>query len=333
MTTDRQAAIPFGVQSGFRQTSRRVGLLVLVAGALFVAGVLQAGLLERLLNPSVTLRVVLPVDGLAGLTRGSGVQVLGTDAGRVEEIVIDPNASFYAVVRIEHAMQPFIRSDSRVLIRKQFGIAGASFLDISRGAGAPLDWDYAVLEATTERAATDDLGRLVQDLSARVIPLLDKTDRAVTALAALAERLERGEGTVGRLLANDTVALGLEEAARMAPQSIGHADAALIAATDLLRELMTAARMVPPSIDHVDALLVSADRLLQNLHRLTPQLRSLVGRADSATAEVPMFIAQAQATMTELEKLLVTLQSHWLIGNGGAPQAQRRPLSPLEVRP
>ncbi|HYG89251.1 MAG TPA: MlaD family protein [Azospirillum sp.] len=332
MMADRQTAIQSGIYSGFRQSRRRVGLLVLVAGALFVAAVLQAGMLERLLNPSVTLRVILPADGLAGLARGSSVQVLGTGAGQVEEIVIDPNASFHAVVRIERAMQAFIRSDSRVLIRKQFGIAGAAYLDISRGSGAPLDWDYAVLEAKTERAATDDLGKMAQDLSARIIPILEKTDRAVTALAAIAERLERGEGAIGRVLADDTVVRELEETVRTLPSSIDQVGAALASADRLLRELEETVRMVSPSIGRADAMLVSADRLLQNLNRLTPQLRELAGRAGSATAELPTLIAQSQATAAELEKLLVTLQGNWLVGGGGS-KAERRPLSPLEVRP
>ncbi|PWC53806.1 MlaD family protein [Azospirillum sp. TSO22-1] len=334
MTADRQAATYLNTHAGFRQTSRRAGLLMLVAGTLFVAAVLQAGMLQRMLNPSATLHIVLPADGPAGLVRGSDVQVLGTGAGRVEEIVIDPSASFHAVVRIERAMQPFIRSDSRVLIRKQFGIAGAAFLDISRGSGEPLNWKYAVLTAETERAATADVGKLVQDLSARIIPLIEKTDRTIAALAAITERLERGEGTLGRLLTDDTVVRELEAAARMVPASMNHVDAVLISVNTLLGEVAEAIRMLPPAIGHADTALVSVDRLLNNLNRLTPQLRDLAGRANSATAELPMLVAQVQATVTQLEKLLVTLQGNWLIGgNSGTSQVQRRPLSPLEVRP
>ena len=133
---------PTGEPRQFRYASRRIGLFVLLALAVFVAAILQAGVLRGLLNPTANLRVIMPAEGLAGLARGSAVEVLGTRAGEVREIVINPTENFHAIVRIDKAMQPFIRSDSKVLIRKQFGIAGAAFLDITRGTGAELDWDY-----------------------------------------------------------------------------------------------------------------------------------------------------------------------------------------------
>jgi phospholipid/cholesterol/gamma-HCH transport system substrate-binding protein len=91
---------------------------------------------------------------------GSGVEVLGTSAGQVAEIVLDPETKFYAVVGIDESMKPFVRQDSKVFIRKQFGIAGAAYLDITRGVGPPLDWDYAVLTAGEETAPTASVGEL-----------------------------------------------------------------------------------------------------------------------------------------------------------------------------
>ena len=47
-----------------------------------------------------------------------------------------------------------------------------------------------------------------------------------------------------------------------------------------------------------------------------------------------MFITQTRAAVAELERLLVQLQGNWLLGGKGAPsQPERKPLSPLEVRP
>jgi phospholipid/cholesterol/gamma-HCH transport system substrate-binding protein len=58
----------------FRYASRRIGLFVLLALAVFVAAILQAGVLRGLLNPTSTLRVIMPTEGLAGLARGSAVR-------------------------------------------------------------------------------------------------------------------------------------------------------------------------------------------------------------------------------------------------------------------
>jgi phospholipid/cholesterol/gamma-HCH transport system substrate-binding protein len=295
-----------GEAQQFRYASRRIGLFVLLALAVFIAAILQAGVLRGLLNPTATLRVIMPAEGLAGLARGSTVEVLGTRAGEVREIVINPTQNFHAIVRIDKAMQPFIRSDSKVLIRKQFGIAGAAYLDITRGTGAELDWDYAVLEAMPERGATENIGQIIDQLSTKIFPVIDKTDRVMTALANIAEELDRGEGSAGRLLVDDT----------------------------LIHDLEAAVAQVPPVVGNADAVLVSLNGVLRNVNRLLPQIRDLAGKAGTASAELPMFITQTRAAVAELERLLVQLQGNWLLGGNGAPgQPERKPLSPLEVRP
>jgi phospholipid/cholesterol/gamma-HCH transport system substrate-binding protein len=142
----------------FRYASRRVGALILIALGIFVVAVLEAGVVQDLFKSTLSLRVILPDTGLAGLNAGARVEILGTDAGQVRQIVIDPKQRFHAVVEIEQTMEPFVRRDSKVFIRKQFGIAGAAYLEITRGQGEPLDWEYAVLTAEADQAPTENIG-------------------------------------------------------------------------------------------------------------------------------------------------------------------------------
>ena len=177
-----------------------VGALVLLALGLFFVAILQGGVLRQWFSPTETLRIVLPEQGLFGLAAGAPVEILGTKAGEVRRIVIDPGQSFYAEADIDDSMQTFVRRDSRAFIRKQFGIAGAAYLEITRGQGEPLDWDYAVVTAEVDRAPTENVGQLIEDLRAKVLPIIDKTDRAVTALAELAESLRAPDGDLVRCL-------------------------------------------------------------------------------------------------------------------------------------
>ena len=161
-----------------------------------------------MVQPHRELRIVLPEQGLFGLAAGAPVEVLGTKAGEVKRIVIDPGQSFYAEADIDDAMRTFIRRDSRAFIRKQFGIAGAAYLEISRGQGEPLDWDFAVITAEVDRAPTENVGQLVEDLRAKVLPIIDQTNRAVTALADLAEQLRAPDGKLNQLLASTDQIVG-----------------------------------------------------------------------------------------------------------------------------
>ncbi len=331
-------------------------LFLVVALAIAAAAVLQGALLEDLLQPQRRLRVLLPEAGVAGLAPGAAVEVLGTPAGTVREIVIEPDQSLHARVDIDERMTPFIRRDSRVTIRRQFGIAGAAFLEISRGAGAPLDWDFAVLSAETERAPTDDVGELIDELRSRVFPVIEETERTMVALAALAESLNDpghplqrsladvaaltgavagGEGAVGRLLTDDAAAREAEAiltAARARLEELAPLIASLAAtgesASGLAGSLAAPDRGVP-------ALLGDARGAIAEARQAVPGLVALSENARGASEDLPLMLTQVQVTLQELESLLVVLRGNWLIGGQGpaSPAGEAAPLAVDQIRP
>ena len=81
------------------------------ASACSSRSLINAGLMKDWFQPSFTLRILLPDEGVSGLAPGAEVQVLGTRAGEVRRIVIDPNQRMHAVARVEDQMRPFIKRD------------------------------------------------------------------------------------------------------------------------------------------------------------------------------------------------------------------------------
>jgi phospholipid/cholesterol/gamma-HCH transport system substrate-binding protein len=227
-----------------------------------------------------------------------------------------------------------------VFIRKQFGIAGAAYLEITRGQGEPLDWEYAVLTAEADQAPTENIGAVVKEVRAKVLPILEELHRTVAAagdlvaelrspegrvqriladLNTVTTRLAEGEGSVGRLLVDDALARDLEttssEVAAMS-QAIG-----------------AQSRNLPEMITSAKTALASFRRVVAEVDRTTPELAALVHETSSASIALPTLLTQTQQTLAELERLLVQLQGVWLLGgtDGAAPEPSR--LSPLEVRP
>src|SRR3954465_14800920 len=65
------------------------GTFVLVVVALLIAVGIWTGRSQRWFKSNVTLRIVLPADGAAGIRQGSEVYFLGTRVGSVSDVIVD----------------------------------------------------------------------------------------------------------------------------------------------------------------------------------------------------------------------------------------------------
>jgi phospholipid/cholesterol/gamma-HCH transport system substrate-binding protein len=342
-------------QPKFRYTNETVGLFVLVTLLIFVAGLIYSGQVRKWFNPGETLKVVLPDDGLFGLTEGSTVEILGTKAGEVRDIVINPNQKIHANVRIDSEMAVFVRSDSKATIRKTFGIAGDAYLEITRGFGEPLDWEYAVITVESDRKTSDSLAELIEELRAKILPVIDDAHKAILMLTSVAkdlqdpdkgvqqllenlnsitDKIDSGEGTIGRLLTEDKLVRDLETlTARMGP-ILDDLKTTMqnVAAFSTQFDMQTGD--IPEITRSLKKTLASMEMVMKDLSRTTPQLPQIVKNVGDTTDTVPVLVLQVQQVMVELERLIKQLQSHWLLGGGSgesSPAAAR--LSPLEVNP
>jgi phospholipid/cholesterol/gamma-HCH transport system substrate-binding protein len=341
------------------RVSGRAGLFILVSLGVFALAILQAGVVEPLFSRTATLRILLPEAGLAGLERGADVQLFGAPIGEVTEVVIRPDEPFYAETQIEAEMQPFIRRDSRVVLRRQFGIAGNAFLDISRGRGEELDWDFAVLEAETERAPTEGVGELIEEARERILPLIDEATRAIVAAGdllvslqepesdlqqmlaranAVTASMQAGEGTVGRLLTDDSLLRRLETTVTLLNTQIealapvlAQADTFTADAAQLTGNLAAGTTELPALVGSLQRSIAAAEPLLVELAEATPAFAETARGAGQAAAELPQVLRRTSQTLAQLEELLDALRRSWLIGGGGQP-GDAGP-TPLDVRP
>ena len=342
-------------QPKFRYTNETVGLFVLMTLLIFVAGLIYSGQVRKWFNPGETLKVVLPDDGLFGLTEGSTVEILGTKAGEVRDIVINPDQKIHANVRIDSEMAVFVRSDSKATIRKTFGIAGDAYLEITRGFGEPLDWEYAVITVKSDRKTSDSLAELIEELRAKILPVIDDAHKAILMLTSVAkdlqnpdkgvqqllenlnsitDKIDSGEGTIGRLLTEDKLVRDLETlTARMGP-ILDDLKTTMQNVSAFSAEFDMQTGDIPEITRSLKKTLASMEMVMKDLSQATPQLPKIVKNVGDTTDTVPVLVLQVQQVMVELERLIKQLQSHWLLGGGSgesSPAAAR--LSPLEVSP
>jgi phospholipid/cholesterol/gamma-HCH transport system substrate-binding protein len=230
------------------------------------------------------------------------------------------------MIEIDEQATAFVRRDSAAIIRRRFGVAGAAFVDISRGTGEELDWSYAVIEATTERAPTDSINAMIDEVRGKVFPILDNAGRATQALAEIMERINRGEGNVGRVLVDQTLM-------QQAEATVESANQAVVGLNQLLARLQKSAGDVNELTDKdVPALMNRLQAVLRDLAQASNRMPAISRNVEGSTANLPALLTQLQVTTRELDRLMVQLRGSWLLGGNPPPQAPKQ-FSPSQVLP
>ena len=322
-----------------RHADEFVGFLVLVAVLVLVGAILEEGLLGRWFQPTSTLRIVLPETGGGGLAVGGDVEVLGTHAGTIRRIVINPSQGMYAEADIDDEIRDIIPRNSRAVIRRRFGIAGAAYVEINRGAGPPMNWAYAVINAETERAPTDSVSALIDETRDKIFPILTDAGRAAHSVAAMLEGAERGEGSIGRAMVDQTLIHNAErtlsdadDAVKTANQLLARLDDAAIAAKVLVDSAGSPKTGVPALLRQVDKILADFQPAVRDLGKATTRAPAISRNVEETTQNLPSVLIQTQATAEQLEKLLVQLRGHWLLGGTRIEDEPRR-LPATQARP
>jgi phospholipid/cholesterol/gamma-HCH transport system substrate-binding protein len=252
-------------------------------------------------------------------------------------------------------MAVFVRSDSKATIRKTFGIAGDAYLEITRGTAEPLDWEYAVLTVESDRSTSDTLSEMIEEVRAKVMPVIDDAHKAILMLTAVAkdlqdpdkgvqqllanlnsitDKIDSGEGTLGRILTDDKLVRNLEALTdRMGP-IIDDLKTTMQNVSEFSTQFNIETGDIPEITRRLKETMASMETVMQDIRQTTSQLPKIVKNVGETTDTVPVLVLQAQQVMVELERLLQQLQSHWLLGGGsGQPSQTATRISPLEVSP
>lgn len=283
----------------FRYVNELTGAMVLIVLALVIAAVLLTGRSQRWFSPRFTLHVLLPEKGSFGLSPGSEVFILGISAGSVEDISVEEAGRLRARVQIRKDFQQFVRTDSIASIKKVFGVVGDAYLEITKGKGEPLPEKGASITAVAAEELPGVVERLVGEVRQEILPVLrtaqlaleewkklgaglqttqSDLEKLVARMDRIAAGLERGQGTVGKLLTDSTVADAAESLLTQANKSV--------------EELRT---------------------VLKSLQQGTERLPEITDAVATEAKDLPGLVLQAQQALSELEKLVTGLQRHWLV--------------------
>jgi phospholipid/cholesterol/gamma-HCH transport system substrate-binding protein len=290
----------------FRHVNELTGLLVLGVLALVLAGVIFSGHSQRWFARKYAFDVLLPEEGALGLRRGDEVFILGVSAGLVDDISVGNDGRMTARVKIRRDFERFVRADSTASIKKVFGVAGDSFMEITRGTGAALPSHKPAIACL---ASEDSLGRMekmLADLRSELMPVVKKAGVAFDEWTKLGGDLQKNGEQLRQFVARlDNLATGVEQGKGTAGK--------LITDTALADEAQKLLARANEAMSELQGVVTNLNVAVANVQKGTMRLPEITDAVANEAKDLPGLVQQTQTSMRELERLIEALERHWLL--------------------
>jgi phospholipid/cholesterol/gamma-HCH transport system substrate-binding protein len=174
----------------------RLGLFVAGGLALFVLAIFIIGKQKNLFNP--VFKLTSTFHNVGGLKIGNNIRFSGITVGTVDNIKIINDSTVKVDMLIKKDVWQFIKSDSEISIGSE-GIIGDKLIVIAQGStDAPLAKDGQNLQST-EPVETD---AIMKSLNVTA----ENAEVITEQLAEIMTKINKGDGTLGRLIQDKTLA-------------------------------------------------------------------------------------------------------------------------------
>ena len=290
----------------FRHVNELTGFLVLGVLALVLAGVVFSGHSQQWFARKYTFDVLLPEEGALGLRRGADVVILGVPAGLVDDISVGEDGRMKARVKIRRDFERFVRADSTASIKKVFGVAGDSFLAITRGAGAALPSHKPAIPCLASEDSLDRIEKMLADLHSELTPVVKKAGDGLDEWTKLGADLRKNGEQLQQLVARlDHLAAGLEQGKGTAGE--------LLTDSSLADEAQNLLARANEAMSQWQGMVTNLNVAAKNVQNGTARLPEITDAAANEAKDLPGLVQQTQTSMRELERLIEALQRNWLV--------------------
>ena len=179
----------------------RLGLFVAGGLALFVLAIFIIGKQKNLFNP--VFKLTTTFYNVSGLQVGNNIRFSGIVVGTVDNIGIINDSTVRVDMLIRKEVMQFIKSDSEVAVGSE-GLIGDRLLTISQGSfDAPLVREGEQLESV-EPVETD---AIMSSLKVTA----ENAEVITQELAEIMMKINSGDGTLGRLIQDTTIARNIDQ--------------------------------------------------------------------------------------------------------------------------
>ncbi len=305
-----------------KKRSLIVGLFVLIGLIILVAGILVLGSQQNRFSKNI--QVTAYFHDVKGLKVGNNVWFSGVKVGIVKQIAFENVESVRVVMHIEEKSSQYIRKDVNASIGSD-GLIGNSIVNLEGGtASAPaiVAGDHI---STKENGGVEAMLHTLQINNENLLEITKN-------FAALSANLVEGKGSVGALLADESIAVSLKESLASMQSAMGSVDRSmknvvtltgkLNSNQGLIHDLTTDTAVfasLRSSAAQLQGVTQTANALMANLDEVSNRLNdkdNAIGvlTNDPATAEeIKQILRNLNLSTEKLDENMEALQSNFLL--------------------
>src|SRR5437762_140503 len=180
-----------------------VGIFIFLGILILISGVLVLGGQRRTFKKTITVNAIF--NDVSGLLKGNNVWFSGVNVGTVKKIGLTDNAQVEVEMRIEKQLQHLIRKDAKAKIGSD-GLIGNRIVVVyggSKEAPAINSGDTLWVEKAMDN---ETMMNTLQESNKNLLTITGN-------LKTISERLAQGQGTIGKLLKDDSIGNHLQSTA------------------------------------------------------------------------------------------------------------------------
>jgi len=286
----------------------KLGIFIFIGSALLVVGIFMLGNKEALFKPTFIVKAYF--HNIEGLRNGAPVKLSGIDAGAVQDIkVVGDTVSLIEVkMRLLDEIRHFITVNTQAEIQTE-GLVGNKFVSLKVGEGGaePIE-DGGVILAKEPVSFAD----IIQETQG----IMGYTKEMTKNLSEIIGRINRGEGTLGKILTDDALYYAATDLTTSADKSLTSITSELHIITDQYKSL---GQSVKSAVENINSIVIGVDSLLDNTSHGHGVLGSLLVEGTSADSNFQSLMInlkeiseESKAAAASLSENMEALKHNWL---------------------
>ena len=299
-----------------------VGLFIFVGLAIFIAGVLALGGQNNTFTKTITVRAIF--DDVSGLQQGNNVWLSGVKVGIVKKISFLSQSQVEVTMNIERKDQQYVKKDAKARIGSD-GLIGNKIVVLYGGTAQAAPVEAGSLLAVEKAVSMDDMMATLQANNNNLLAITEDFKSVSSGIAS-------GQGTIGKLLKDETIGNDIEAALSTLRRTSLKADALTTNLADYTSKLQQEGSLtndlitdtvifskLRSTVRQIEEVSRSANAIVEDLGKTTKKLNSpntpigMMLNDQGTAADLKQTIRNLQSGSQKLDENMEALQHNFLL--------------------